>query len=114
VPLALLADQREEDAAAVEHAPQVQVQHPLPGTLRDVGEGRSGLDAGVVAQDVHGAEAFERRVGERLDLLGARDVGADAEDVRARRADRLDRGVERLGLDVGEDHLHALGRESLC
>ena len=70
-------------------------------------------DAGVVAQDVRGAEPLDREFGERGDV-GLRGGVADARrDVAAVLGQpRRHLGEPRL-VDVGQHHVHALGDEPL-
>ena len=114
VPLAALREHdRHEGLHAVDDAPQVHAEHPLPVVERELpGVARTG-DAGVVADDVHGTERGERLLGEIVDLGRLGDVGADREHLRALRLDRLGGSGERLLLDVGEDDHHAFGGEAL-
>ena len=57
---------RDERLDAVDHAPEVHAEDPLPVAMGGRPRGRPGAaDAGVVAEDVHGAEARERLLGQR-------------------------------------------------
>jgi len=68
--------------------------------------------AGVVAEHVHGAERLERARGERLHLSEIRDVGAHGQRLDAERLRRPGhRGHLRL-VEVGDDDVGALARES--
>jgi len=51
--------------------------------------GPGGIDAGVVHEDVHCVEGFERRVEESFDLLLVADVGLHDDRPPARRLHRL-------------------------
>jgi hypothetical protein len=68
-------------------------------------------DAGVVADEVRGAERPLGGDGERLDLVTLRDVGRHRDHSGPGRRDGLRRLVERHRLHVGQDDAHALGRE---
>jgi hypothetical protein len=68
--------QRQEDPAAVQDPPQVDVEHPLPALRGDLREVATCLDTRVVAQDVHPAERLQRRVRDlRLGELGVHGNG---------------------------------------
>ena len=71
---------------------------------------RRRTDTGVVAQHVARAEPIERGVGQAVDRRRIGDVGVDPDDLTGR-AELAARGVERTGLDVGDDDLHPLGDE---
>ncbi|MCZ7577207.1 MAG: hypothetical protein M5U18_09295 [Dehalococcoidia bacterium] len=62
----------------------------------------------VVAQDVDIPEGRKRGVGELLDVALLQHVGAHSERLRALRPDGRLGHRQRLALDVGEHHLHAL------
>lgn len=57
----------------VDRAPELDADDPLPGVA-------GGVDAGVVDEDVDGAELVDRAVGEVLDGRRVGDVGGHAED----------------------------------
>ena len=61
-----------------------------------------GADARVVDDDVDGAEALHRRVGEGLDAAAVADVGLDGE-----RAEVVGGPVQRRHLDVADHQLRA-------
>ena len=73
--------------------------HELSGPNH--GSARAG-DAGVVAHDVDGAEALERRGGQRLHVGLLADVGAHGQHVDAVGLDLGLGGRQRVLLDVGE------------
>src|SRR6266542_5494705 len=111
MPLVLLLEHdRQEDADAVDDAPQMGAEHPLPvceGALPDGAAGAA--DAGVVADDVYGPKRLEGLLRELLHLLRLRDVGAHRQDRRAA-LPHLGVGlVEGALFDVREDDLHAFG-----
>ena len=66
----------QERPAAVDDAPEVHAHHPLPRAERPEPGVGAGGDAGVVADHVHGPEAGERLLGERLDVGLLAHVGA--------------------------------------
>ncbi len=105
---ALLEHPGHEGPDAVEQAEEVHAEHPLPvggGAL----PGDPGLEhAGVVAEQVHRAEAVVRRVGEGPHLGLAAYVGADPERLGAEARRLGDRLVEGGRLDVGEHDVHPL------
>ena len=104
--LAMGADMRQHAAHAVHHAHQVDVEHPAPGIRRDVVDAAAAGDAGVVAQHVDPAESGDRRLRRAIDAVRIGDIACHAAYV-ADTAQALDRTRQRLGLDIGEHHLHA-------
>ena len=88
---------------AVNDAPQAHVDHPLPVHEREVPYAAAAADTRVVAQHVHGAEAFDRSVRERRHRVLVRDVRRDCEHLDTRVGDEALRLGERLGLDIRED-----------
>ena len=106
VPLLLLLDQRPEDLHAIDGAPQVDGEGPLPVIDRHLGDRAEDADAGVVAEHVHGAERVHRRLGQRLHVRQLGDVGGNADDVGP--TPKLGhRGIERVLANIGEYHPHA-------
>ena len=107
---------RNEGVDAVDHAIHVNAEREAPVVdlvfpdlaLRPRGH------AGVVAQHVHGSELGERRVTERLDGLEFRDIGANSDHLMAERAHLGHCGVERVLVQIGEHHLHALVGETFA
>ena len=77
--------QRHEGLDAVDDAPEVDAHRVLPVGVRRARHRSEERDAGVVADDVHGAEALDGGVGERADLRRVADVGPHGEHLRARR-----------------------------
>ena len=70
---------------------------------------RRGPDAGVVAQHVDRTERVERRVAQRLERRELGDVGDDTDDVATLVAQLGRRSPSTgFGVDVGDDHAHAL------
>ena len=84
VAIAALLDQaRQERLDAVDRPPQVDVDHPAPVAVGDVGD-RGGIgDARVVEHQVHLAEQAEGFVGKVLDGVQLGDVADDAVCLRA-------------------------------
>ena len=103
----------QEGAAAVDDAPEVHAQHPLPGA--DRAEPRVGprRHAGVVAHDVHRAEALDGGGGQRLDLGLLAHVGPHREGLDAVGGDLLGGGGQGVVLHVGQDDVQAGGGEAL-
>ena len=66
---AMRADVRQEALDAVNHAHQVDVDHPAPIIQRDVVDAAAGRDAGIVADDMHVAERIERGLRRALDAF---------------------------------------------
>jgi hypothetical protein len=50
------ADKRQERSDAVQHAHQIDVEHPAPIVEQNVVDAATAGDAGIVANDVHIAE----------------------------------------------------------
>ena len=68
-------------ADAVQHAHQVDVEHPSPVVERDVVDAAAGGDAGIVADHMDISERLEGRLGRALDAGGIGDVAGDAAHV---------------------------------
>jgi len=102
-----------EHAYAVNDAPQIDTQDPLP-----IGDGihprrPRHRHAGVVADDVHGAEFLQRCLRQALDVCRLRHVGAHRQRGGARRVD-LTRGLlQRRRFNISEHDLHAFARKAL-
>jgi len=60
-----------KSADAVQHAHQVDVEHPAPIVERDVVDAAAGRDAGIVANHMHIAEGFERQFWRACSTLAA-------------------------------------------
>jgi hypothetical protein len=109
VPAVLVGlEDREEVVDAVDHAPQVHVDDPLPVVEREVGDVADRADAGVVGDDVRGAEALDDLSGQRGDAVRLRDIALDA-----RRPELRGRRLQGAVLDVGDDDLHALADQGV-
>ncbi|MCY1548430.1 hypothetical protein D9M68_845390 [compost metagenome] len=99
--------QRREDAHAVDHAVEVDAEHPFPVLQRVFPEQSPGAHAGIVEQQVDLPERFHRGVSQRLHLLGARHVGAQADHRHVARLEFGHGRVQRVFLHVGQHQLHA-------
>ena len=109
----LRLDERKEHADAVDRAPQVDVDDPAPLFFRQRFDAPGGDDAGVVAHDVDGAERVERRVRQRSNVVEPGDVRTHADRVVSGLHELCCGGGGGGGVDVGDDHVHALGRETV-
>jgi hypothetical protein len=85
----------------------LDVHHPLPGGPWDVEEQASCLHAGVVAEEVHPAECFERSVAQRFEIGGLAHIRPDCQRLRACGGELVHSAREGLLVDVGERDLHA-------
>ena len=74
---------RHERLDTVDHAPEVDAQHPLPVAVGGALEAAPGRDAGVVAEHVDAAERLAGALGERLHLAEVGDVGAHRQRLAA-------------------------------
>jgi hypothetical protein len=70
-----------EHLGAVDNAPEIDAEHPLP-VLPRAEHGAAGLHSGVVHQNVGAAEAFANRGLQPRDLVKTADVGRHGHDVR--------------------------------
>jgi hypothetical protein len=104
---AVAADVRQEAADAVQHPHQVDVEHPAPIVERDVVDAAAGGDPGIVADHMDIAEGPIGGLRRALDAQGIGHVAIYAAHARANIAQALDRRRQRLGLDVGQHHVHA-------
>ena len=114
--LALFEHGREERLDAVDDAPEVHAERPVPvldGVLPELRPLATTADAGVVEQQVHLAVGVQRLLGQLLDRLRARHIGQHTDNVVLRLLHLLHCGVQRLLLDIGEYDLHALASEAL-
>jgi hypothetical protein len=68
-------------------------------------------DAGIVADDVDGAEGAQRFLGGMLDRGAVRDVGDDSDGAGADGAHFGERRVETVAIDVAEHDRHAVARK---
>ena len=110
----LLDQPGHERADAVEHAPEVDAERPVPTRLRDLPhQAAAAAHPCVVADDVRGAEVPVRAGREVDHLILDRHVGHDVEHIGAAGAQLLGRLGESCRFDVREHDLHALGGERL-
>jgi hypothetical protein len=70
--------QRHEEPREVEHALDVQVEHPVPRRVVEVGERRAPVGAGVVHEDVQRRLAVADLAGQAPALVLAGQVGGQA------------------------------------
>jgi phosphoglycolate phosphatase len=105
---------RQETSDAVQHAHQIDVEHPAPVVERDQVDAAAGGDAGIVADDMDIAERVERGFRGALDACGIGDVADGAADIRPDRLQAFDGGLQRFGFDIGEHHFHAVLRKRLA
>ena len=113
VGLLLLDEDRDQGADPVDHAPEVHSQDPLPVSLGGLPDRALGGDAGVVADDVGGAELVEDPVAKVFHRVGTGNVGLDGQHLSASRAQLSLSLFEGVCLDVREDDLHPLPSEAL-
>ena len=92
---------------AVQHAHQIDVDHPSPIVERDVVDAAAGGDAGIVADHMDLAERLERRLRGALDARRIGDIADDAADVGRDLLQAFDGGLQRVRLDIGQHHFHA-------
>ena len=102
-----LLDQRLEDLGAVDRAPQVDTERPLPVVDGDVVELGEHGRTGVVAQDVDPSVGVHCGVGHRLHVVELRDVGLHADRIVAGLAQLGSSGLDAVGVEVGHHHRHA-------
>src|SRR5882724_44691 len=100
-----------EGLDAVHDAPEVDVHGVLPVGVRRGAELAHGGDAGVVAHDVHGAEAPLGCVGERAHALERGHVGRHGEHLGAALAERGGHPLHCRPIDVGEHDVRAARSE---
>ena len=81
---AMGADMRQEAFDAVQHAHQVDVDHPSPIIERDVVDAAAGGDAGIVADHMHIPERIERGLRRALDACRVGHIADGAAYIRAR------------------------------
>jgi len=110
--VALREHHGDEAAQAVDDAVDVHAHAPFPVGGGALPREAAGGDAGVVAEDVHGAERGEGRVLQGFHLVGLRDIHLHADHGGACRAELVGGAVEGVLLDVREHDLHALACES--
>jgi len=96
-------EHRQRGGDAVEHAPEVDVDHRLPAVDVEVGHGPDLADAGVADQRVEPAELRDRRVDQALEILAPGDVGGAADGAPDAVADLLRDLVQALGPARSQD-----------
>ena len=114
--VALLAggqDARHEGSHAVDHAPEVDVDHPVPLVERDLPREAAVHYARVVHRHVEGPEVLGGGAAHTIDGVRVANIGTDREDVSAAGAQPLGLPVEPALVHVRHDHVHALGDEGL-
>src|SRR6202042_1545487 len=97
VSLALPAEHRERGRDAVEHAPEVDVDHRRPAVDVEVGHRPDLADAGVADQHVEPAELLNGRVYQALEVRAAGDVGRAGDGTPAVVADLVRELVQAVG-----------------
>jgi hypothetical protein len=105
------ADVRQKTPDAVEHAHQVDVDHPSPVVERDVVDAAAGGHTRIVANDMHVPERIEGGLRRAFDACGIGDIADGAANFRRDLQETFDGGLQRVRLDVGQHHLHALPGE---
>ena len=115
-PVPLFVHDLQDGGHAVEHAVEVDRQHPgeLGGAVV-LGEVLAAFDAGVVEEPVDAPEALDGGVDVALDVVDLRDVGDDGEHlhVRGDLGDEAGGLVHRGGIEVDEHEVGALGGQPL-
>ncbi len=108
--LAVLHHRRQERFAAVDDTPQVDVDRPVPeGKVVVHRNGPAGADSGVVAQEVHVAEAI---AGERFQLpylIALSHIEDERVHGVARSLEFAASLGQRFGLHIGQHELHSGG-----
>jgi hypothetical protein len=97
VALALPAEHRERGRDAVEHAPEVDVDHRRPAADVEVGDRPDLADAGVADQHVKPAELLDGRVYQAVEVRLAGDVRGAGDRTPAVVADLLRELVQAVG-----------------
>ncbi len=114
VALAGVSDEGKEGLHAVDDAPEVDPQDPLPVLQRQLLEAARPDDARVVVHDVDLSERVQRRLRQRLDVFPPADVRRQAEHVVPVALEPGDGRLQRIALDVRQHHTHSLLREPGC
>ena len=98
---------RQEAADAIEHAHQVDVDHPAPIVERDRVDAAAGGNACIVADHVDIAEGLVCRVRSALDTAGIGNVAHNATHIGTELVQFTQSGIQCAGLDIGQHHFHA-------
>ena len=101
------ADVRKEAADAVQHAHQIDVEHPSPVVERDIVDAAGRGDTGIVANHMDISERLVRGFRRALDAEGVSNIASDAAYIWPKIVQAFDGGRQCAGLDIGEHHLHA-------
>ena len=112
--LAVFDHRRQEHLAPVDHAPQVDADHPSPQIdVVGLGDRTTAADPGVVAQHVDVAEPVTREALQCSDVVEVRHVAMHASRRDADVAQAGDRLVEWPVLHVAQHHVHSRRTEAL-
>ena len=102
---------RHERLDAVDHAPEIDAEHPLPVPMRRPLEPAPRRHARVVAEDVDDTERLPGALGERLDLAQIAYVRPHGERVDAVPARLSGHGRHRSLVDIRDHDPRALARQ---
>ena len=105
-PSALFEHAGDERAQPVNHAPEIDAQHPVPVIERELPDPGPLDHASVVAQYVNRAMGIESGRGQVVDGVDIRDIGHHTGRVMPGGAKLSHRRVQRIRFDVGQHHLH--------
>ena len=106
-------DVREEGANAVDDAPHVDADHPLPCFDWPNPRVACAANACVVADDVHGTKALYSRRCQRIDLLDFTDVGDNSQRLDSMCASFVRGCGQCVFLYVGQDDRTTGGGEGV-
>ena len=95
-----------ERAKPVHHAPEIDVQHPVPVVERKLPDPRPLDDPSVVAQHVNRAVGIESDRGEAVDRVSIGHVGHHTGRVMPCGAKLPHGSIQPIGFDVGQHQLH--------
>ena len=98
---------RQHRGDAVEHALDVDVDHPVPLVDLQRGHERERHDAGIVDDHVDAAEGFARRVGEGGDIGAVGDVETLRQHFAALARDLFGKRLQPIGATGAEHELRA-------
>ena len=111
---ALFEQERDEGSDAVDDAPHVDVDHPVPGGERYLPARTSTSDTCVVADDMRRAEGLHNLIPETVDRGLVPDIAHDRMDLCTAGGQFLAGLFECWLLDVSQYHLHPLVREGMA